>query len=73
MTICERTELPEEMCSHCRGLDKPEPVDAALAGPVFEARFEGRCANCHREIEVGDRIARTEDERYAHAGCVGVE
>lgn len=63
---CDLTELPVSMCAHCREqeLPKPEPLR------WFEARYDGRCANCRRSIEVGDEIAET-DDGYVCRGCRG--
>jgi len=42
---CEITELPVEMCSHCRGLDdKPRPQVTVKS--ISIARFNGRCGVC---------------------------
>ncbi len=54
---CELTDLPIEMCAHCRGLDLPKPPPTDW----FPARFSGFCADCRKPIEVGDDIASTED------------
>lgn len=36
-TICERTDLPPSMCSHCRGLPWDLPV---IAGALDDVTFE---------------------------------
>ena len=54
---CEVTELPVSMCAHCRQV--PDLPSVALHW--FSAKYEGECADCGRAIEVGDRIAATDD------------
>lgn len=65
---CPRSDLPPEMCAHCRGhIDGPRLVldDTVLdrddLGPRFPASFDGRCAVCDDHIEVGDCIAMLVD------------
>ncbi|MFC9874838.1 hypothetical protein [Nocardia salmonicida] len=54
---CELNDMPKAWCGHCKQQDlpKPPPLD------WFPAKYDGRCAECSRPIEVGDDIARTED------------
>lgn len=80
---CDVMEIMRASCSHCRGLpDLPvseEPRDPApgagsLIGrpTMFEARFDGRCAECRGVIAPGDLIARLSggrDGRYACQEC----
>lgn len=52
--ICDLTELPSEMCSHCRGLDaKPIRVLAERTIPAF---YPGACPGCGGRIHPGDSI-----------------
>lgn len=55
--LCELTEMPTAWCAHCRKQDLPAPDPLRY----FPARFDGRCALCFKDIEVGDEIASTED------------
>lgn len=52
---CERTELPPEMCSHCRGHDE-RPVPKPALGPWFEAAYAGRCCRCGRPFNFLDIV-----------------
>lgn len=73
---CERTELLQRDCAHCRGL--PDLVPAAKAtrrgdgawGPFFRAQFPGRCSYCDTPFAVGDRI-RADGEGGFLAECCG--
>lgn len=69
---CEKTDLLQSMCSHCRGHDQTAVVvDAPDVGVRFEAAFEGHCANCGGRIHVGDVIARFGDvSGYACPECL---
>lgn len=71
---CPRTDLPPEMCSHCRGLDLPETLDDHRSdlSPITwrgTAKFESRCLTCRDDIYVGDPIARTEAGNYVCGDC----
>jgi hypothetical protein len=58
---CSLTEMPVEMCSHCRGLD-PKPVKVTMKfGHAFVAKFDGWCRWCKDEIESEEeKIVRVE-------------
>lgn len=40
----------------------PAPPPKPTAEYTVTAQFAGRCPGCHEEIEIGDLIARVEDE-----------
>lgn len=78
-TVCELSELPTEMCSHCAGLDAPAAAPerppagggrelGAMVGGGFPARFHSVCAGCWDDIEPGDRITQVV-KGYAHVEC----
>lgn len=50
-------DMPKAWCAHClqQDLPKPEPLD------WFAAKYDGKCAECFKPIEVGDDIASTDD------------
>jgi hypothetical protein len=69
MSRCERSDLPEDQCAHCRGDGEAVAVDWA-AGRPFPARYDGRCARCQQPIWVDDPIAAlVDDSEYVHKGC----
>lgn len=41
----------------------------AIPGPVFEARYRGKCWLCSRSILVGERIRYIAKNTVAHEGC----
>jgi hypothetical protein len=51
---CELSDLPTEMCSHCRGLDKKPARQPAQMWTT--ARYNGPCFNCGDGIREGDQI-----------------
>lgn len=72
--ICDRTDLPESMCSHCRGLDGELPGQRSLfiVAPnswASPARYEGVCQACHGVIEIHDSITPTTDNQWVHTEC----
>jgi hypothetical protein len=82
--ICERTDLPPSMCSHCRGLPWNPPVnEAALveAGTTDEplarwprgmsAQFDSDCPACGETIVKGDLIV-LDGRRYVCEPCGSV-
>jgi hypothetical protein len=61
---CERSELPVDMCAHCRGSEPvvrqhgttvTKAVTAHLA--ATQARYEGWCGRCGGRVWVGQMIA----------------
>jgi hypothetical protein len=54
---CGLTELPVNMCAHCREQWLPEPEPPRW----FLAQYPGRCVDCDGPIEPGDEIAATDD------------
>lgn len=58
MARCELTDLPEDMCAHCKGVDGPQPLDDYELQGVFHAKFNGECYvdGAHRIIK-GDEIS----------------
>lgn len=73
---CERSDLPESMCAHCRGHIDEVPVDEQLTvddiGPRFTAQYATPCnAGCGGDIEPGETIAALNDRfGYACPGCL---
>lgn len=64
---CEMSDLPTEMCSHCRGLDKrPEKV---AAGHWIAAKFASKCDVCDGWIREGDPIGYVEDGYWVCGRC----
>lgn len=60
MTTCDYSELPAEMCSHCRGLDEPPVKEQAEHWTT--AGFASRCPSCDGGIRVDDRIGLVDGE-----------
>ncbi len=50
---CDFSDLLVTDCSHCRGMDVPEPVFERYS---FVARFDGVCRICSMDIVSGDRL-----------------
>lgn len=68
---CERSDLPTSMCAHCRGTAGEGPAAAPELGPLFEARFDGRCADCGESFDAGETIAALADGTgYACSECL---
>lgn len=74
---CERSDLPESMCAHCRGhVEEVPAVEWGLTwediGPRFVAQYESAChAGCGGRIEAGELIAALSDGTgYACPGCL---
>lgn len=59
-TICDRTDLPESMCSHCRGMDQPVRYRVTIR---TTAKFAGILACGHR-VEPGDPIGLCGDDDH---------
>lgn len=66
MSRCDKTDLPEEMCAHCRGLDTV--VERDDEGDAFRAKYPGTCNICDQDIEAGDWIQRV-GHKYCHHDC----
>jgi hypothetical protein len=64
---CEMSDLPPEMCSHCRGLDYRPPKLKAEAWT--EAKYASMCTDCDLWILPGDRIAYIEDGYWVCSRC----
>ena len=76
---CERSDLPQSMCAHCRGLSDAEPPTAGLRITRFiTAQYAGVCiADPTHHIEPGEDIglavsAEDESEQvgWLCTGCV---
>lgn len=65
--LCSLSDLPVDQCGcriHAPEADKGSqvrPVQAFTPGPVFEARYPGRCVECDERIHEGDWIRVTPD------------
>jgi DNA-directed RNA polymerase subunit RPC12/RpoP len=70
---CELTELRVDECAHCQGdtLDLDvDPDDLGPRGPMFRARYDGKCARCGRPFPEGAYVARLrETSGYVHEHC----
>lgn len=60
MNHCDFTDLPSEMCSHCRGLDEPPAKQQAEYWTT--AGFPSRCPSCDDRIRTDDRIGLVDGE-----------
>lgn len=59
MAECALTELPVEMCAHCRGDRLPGEADDSADpdyGPPFIAQYDGHCDGCGSFFAAGDTI-----------------
>lgn len=63
---CEKTDLLESQCSHCRGLDSL-PTPRVITR--FEAKFTSWCALCGGTIERGDSAAYDADNDVICHDC----
>lgn len=68
-TRCEKTDLPVEMCSHCRGLDTPEVPKYTVAFSM-PAKWDGLGACGHRTYQ-GDTIHKTDEGQWICGPCGG--
>lgn len=48
---CEVTEMETASCAHCRG----------PRGPTWQAKYNGTCHLCRKEIELGELVRWSED------------
>jgi len=72
-TVCELTELPVSMCSHCRPKLPPVPERTAIVGQLIAARYAGHCGECSELIVEGDLIGCTEDGYWICEHCAEPE
>lgn len=72
---CEKTDLPEDMCSHCLGHVDPEQQErrdlaALLLLPGWiAAQYPGVCSGCGERYGAGMPIHIDRDEQRWLAGC----
>lgn len=77
MDRCELSDLPTDQCSHCWGLDGPEPTPELIVAVKMYARRAGSCEICGEwTIREGDplygvRDADTVALTWAGKCCVG--
>ena len=74
---CEVSDLPPEMCSHCRKLDEPPKAyvqsrewvleTEVLQPRAFYARYRGWCDECDSVIMVGMAIAYSDDPGHMNS------
>ena len=79
MTECPMSDLPPDMCWHCRGHQHLDPQDpyagedddtpTAVPSMAFPARVHGMCRRCGHPIERGELIVGG-DEGWVHDECV---
>lgn len=65
---CAVTELPVDMCAHCRKAPDPEPERRNL-GSLFAAAYHGRCVDCDQPFGAGDRIRADGEGGYLGPCC----
>ena len=54
---CELTDLPTDMCAHCRGLTEARPTDGLRAVRRITARFDGVCqVSAQHRVAAGDPL-----------------
>ncbi len=66
-------ELAPASCSVCSGRDR-EPAERSgggSTGPVFTARYPGRCSCCGEDFAAGDQIRADGDSGYCCDDCAG--
>lgn len=68
MAVCEQSDLPTAMCSHCRGLDQRAGAPSPDL-PSREARYSTRCSG-GEWIRQGDPIYMVDGEWVCH-DCAG--
>lgn len=75
---CELSDLPVDMCSHCRGMDGPGPRPQLIVMREITARYNGRCEVCGewtiREgdpLYLVDEITGDREDLWAGTCCVG--
>lgn len=71
---CDYSDLPTDQCSHCRPQVEVagvgEKTGGFRRGVGIRAEFAGTCPGCPDPIEVGDLIARDDEDRWTHKECV---
>ncbi len=68
MSVCDKSDLPTEMCAHCTGATLDDPRSEAEAWT--EAKFDSRCPGCKHAISEGDRIGLVDGEWLCAAWCL---
>lgn len=72
---CEKTELLESQCAHCRGLLDPEAealqhrATLMVTGEYFPAKYAGKCARCGDWFREGAAIRGAAGEPGWLAEC----
>lgn len=67
---CEMSDLPPEMCSHCKGLDKKLP--RVIAERVIESKYTSGCPSCGSWIGKYEPIGLVDGD-WVCAGCFTLE
>lgn len=74
---CELSDLPADMCSHCRGLDTERPPELIVLREIT-ARYRGACEICGEwTIRDGDPLYLVDltdgskEDAWAGRCCVG--
>ncbi len=62
--ICERSDLPEEMCAHCLKQDMPDPCEGLMIHRTIDAKFDGTCC-----LDEEHRIKK--DSEISLVGLIG--
>lgn len=67
---CERTDLLESDCAHCRGFEMAaEFVSEGTVGKPFVASYPGRCAACEERFNAGEQIISNGQGSYLCEEC----
>lgn len=65
--LCDNTDLPVDMCAHCRG-QSPRPSVRA-SRPTTYAAYRSECWVCFEDIEPGESITVDSDGSWVHTIC----
>jgi hypothetical protein len=49
--------------------DRAHPRLFAVPGPVFKAKYRGKCGRCDQGFPIGERICYIAEKSVAHEGC----
>lgn len=67
---CPITDLPADMCDHCRTVGKPSrPTVTARIGGTIEARYRGVCRSCGEPFTPGTRLTPSDTDGWVAECC----